>query len=185
MRSARDEIVAAAVRCFANEGFGASLRTVALDAGVSPALIVHHFGSKQGLIEACDSHVLGVADEKRRLLTEGGIAAAAAWVTQIMQEGSVPAYISRALVDGGDAGKALFNSFVDVTEKALLDLDLPDHRMTAALLVSHSLGTMVLRDHIAAATGDEPYGANGIGRLAVAATSIYAGALGVFLHGEG
>ena len=183
MRSARDEIAEAGVRCFAREGFGASLRTVAAEAGVSAALIVHHFGSKQGLIEACDARVLGVADEKMRLMNTEGITAAAAWVAAVMQEGSVQGYISHALVDGGEAGKRLFTSFVDVTEKALLELDLPEQRMTAALLVTHSLGTMVLSDHIAAATGTAPYSADGVGRLAVAATSLYQGALGVFLDG--
>ena len=182
MRSARDEIAAAGVRCFARAGFSASLRTVAADAGVSAALIVHHFGSKQGLIEACDARVLGVADEKLRLMNTEGMAAAAAWVIEVMQEGTVQAYVSRALVEGGDAGKRLFTSFVDVTEKALIELDLPEQRMTAALLVTHSLGTMVLSDHIAAATGTAPYSADGIPRLAVAALSLYQGALGVFLR---
>src|ERR1700757_2618675 len=100
MRSARDEIADAAVKCFAREGFGASLRTVAAEAGVSAALIVHHFGSKQGLIEACDARVLGVADEKLRLMNDEGLAAAMAWAIGIMQEGSFRAYIARALGDG-------------------------------------------------------------------------------------
>jgi AcrR family transcriptional regulator len=182
MRSARDEIAAAGVRCFAREGFGASLRTVAAEAGVSAALIVHHFGSKQGLIEACDARVLGVADEKLRLMNTEGIAAAAAWVIEVMQEGSVQAYVAHALVGGGEAGKRLFTSFVDVTEKALLEFDLPEQRMTAALLVTHSLGTMVLSDHIAAATGAAPFSADGVLRLAIAATSIYRGALGAYLE---
>jgi AcrR family transcriptional regulator len=182
MRSARDDIAAAAVRCFAREGFGASLRTVAAEAGVSAALIVHHFGSKQGLVEACDARVLGVADEKLRLMNTEGMAAAAAWVIEVMQEGTVQAYVSRALVEGGDAGKRLFTSFVDVTEKALLDLDIPETRMTAAMLVTHSLGTMVFSDHIAAATGTAPYSNDGIVSLAVAMTSIYQGALSPFLE---
>jgi AcrR family transcriptional regulator len=183
MRSTRDEIADAAVHCFAREGFGTSLRTVAAEAGVSAALIVHHFGSKQGLVEACDARVLGVADEKLRLLNNDGIAAAAAWVVSVMQEGSVPAYIAQSLVGGGEAGKRLFTSFVDVTEKALLDLDLPATRMTAALLVTHSLGTMVLSDHIAAATGTAPYSNDGLVDLALAATSIYRGVLAPFLEG--
>jgi AcrR family transcriptional regulator len=183
MRSTREDIAAAAVRCFARQGFGASLRTVAAEAGVSAALIVHHFGSKQGLIEGCDARVLGVADEKMRLINSEGVTAAAAWVSSVMQEGSVPAYIAQALVAGGEAGKQLFTSFVDVTEKALLKLELPEPRMTAALLVTHSLGMMVLNEHIAAATGVAPYSADGLPRLAVAAWSIYTGALRPLLEG--
>ena len=182
MRSTRDEIAEAAVKCFAREGFGASLRTVAAEAGVSAALIVHHFGSKQGLIEACDARVLGVADEKLRLMNNEGLASATAWVVEVMQQGDVPAYIARALVDGGDAGKRLFTSFVDVTEKALLELNLGAPRMTAALLVTHSLGTMVLSDHIAAATGLAPYG-DGLASFALANLELYRGALSPFLEG--
>jgi AcrR family transcriptional regulator len=49
----------AAMELFANEGVAASsLRAVARAAGVSPGLIVHHFGSKQGLIRAVDEAVL-------------------------------------------------------------------------------------------------------------------------------
>jgi AcrR family transcriptional regulator len=182
MRSTRDDIAAAAVRCFAREGFGASLRTVAAEAGVSAALIVHHFGSKQGLVDACDARVLGVADEKVRLMNNEGLASATAWVIEVMQQGDVPAYISRALVDGGDAGKRLFTSFVDVTEKALLEFDLAEPRMTAALLVTHSLGTMVLRDHIATATGMEPYG-DGLVSFAFANLALYQGVLSPLFEG--
>ena len=182
MRSTREDITEAAVRCFARAGFGASLRTVAADADVSAALIVHHFGSKAGLIEACDARVLGVADEKLRLMNENGLMAAATWVMQVMQEGVVQAYIARALVEGGDAGKRLFTAFVDVTEKSLLELHLPAQRMTAALLVAQSLGLMVMNEHIEAATGVAPYG-DGVLDLAVAATSIYKGALAPFLEG--
>ena len=182
MRSTRDGITDAAVKCFASDGFGASLRTVAAEAGVSAALIVHHFGSKQGLVEACDARVLGVADEKLRLMNNEGLAAATAWVVEVMQQGDVPAYISRALVDGGDAGMRLFTSFVDVTEKVLLELEVPEARMTAALLVTHSLGTMVLRDHIAAATGKAPYG-DGLLSFAAANLALYQGALSPFFEG--
>jgi AcrR family transcriptional regulator len=182
MRSTREDIADAAVHCFAREGFGASLRTVAAEAGVSAALIVHHFGSKQGLLEACDARVLGVADEKLRLMNNEGLASATAWVIEVMQQGDVPAYIARALVDGGDAGKRLFTSFVDVTEKALLELDLAEARMTAALLVTHSLGTMVLSEHIAEATGMQPYG-DGLLSFAAANLALYQGALSPFFEG--
>jgi len=55
----RDE----ALRLFAEHGPGAvSVRQIAAAAGVSPGLIVHHFGSKDGLRDAVDQYVLAVFD---------------------------------------------------------------------------------------------------------------------------
>jgi TetR/AcrR family transcriptional regulator, regulator of cefoperazone and chloramphenicol sensitivity len=57
--TAKARIRDAAMKLFAAEGVAASsLRAVARAAGVSPGLVVHHFGSKQGLIRAVDETVL-------------------------------------------------------------------------------------------------------------------------------
>ena len=56
--AAPERIWHAALARFAEEGYAASsVRTIAADAGVSPALILHHFGSKEGLRAACDEFV--------------------------------------------------------------------------------------------------------------------------------
>jgi TetR/AcrR family transcriptional regulator, regulator of cefoperazone and chloramphenicol sensitivity len=57
--TAKARIREAAMKLFAAEGVAASsLRAVARAAGTSPGLVVHHFGSKQGLIRAVDETVL-------------------------------------------------------------------------------------------------------------------------------
>ena len=49
----RERLLDAAVVCFAGEGVAAtSLRTIALKAGVTPALVHYYFGSKEQLVEA-------------------------------------------------------------------------------------------------------------------------------------
>ena len=49
----RERLLDAAVVCFAGEGIAAtSLRTIALKAGVTPALVHYYFGSKEQLVEA-------------------------------------------------------------------------------------------------------------------------------------
>jgi AcrR family transcriptional regulator len=49
----KSQIVAAAQACFAQEGYDrTSLRKIAVQAGVDPALLLHYFGSKQQLFMA-------------------------------------------------------------------------------------------------------------------------------------
>lgn len=56
--TARAQIRDAAIECFALGGFRASFRDISARAGVSPALITHHFGSKASLRRECDREVL-------------------------------------------------------------------------------------------------------------------------------
>ncbi|HEY3518088.1 MAG TPA: TetR/AcrR family transcriptional regulator [Gammaproteobacteria bacterium] len=49
----RERLLDAAVDCFAGDGIAAtSLRTIALKAGVTPALVHYYFGSKEQLVDA-------------------------------------------------------------------------------------------------------------------------------------
>jgi AcrR family transcriptional regulator len=45
--STRDRIAASAQRLFAETGFSTPVRAIAADAGVDPALVIRHFGSKE------------------------------------------------------------------------------------------------------------------------------------------
>lgn len=177
MRSTRDDIAAAALRCFVRDGFDVSLRTVAAEAGVSAALIVHHFGSKQGLRDAVDDLVLGVAEEKLRVYDADGPRAAIGFVAGLLADGAVPRYLARVFAAGDERGTRLFASFVDVTEKSLAGLDLDEPRLTAALLVTHSLGLMTMSEQLTEATGVHPFSGEDLPRLLAAAFGIYRGAL--------
>jgi AcrR family transcriptional regulator len=54
----RRDLVEAAVRVLAERGAaGASVRTIAAAAGVSPGLVTHHFGGVDRLVEAAYDHV--------------------------------------------------------------------------------------------------------------------------------
>jgi AcrR family transcriptional regulator len=60
----RRDLVEAAVRVLAERGAaGASVRTIAAAAGVSPGLVTHHFGGVDRLVEAAYDHVAGRVDE--------------------------------------------------------------------------------------------------------------------------
>jgi AcrR family transcriptional regulator len=47
----------AAIEQFGQHGFGTGLRAVGEAAGVSAALVIHHYGSKHDLRKACDGYV--------------------------------------------------------------------------------------------------------------------------------
>ena len=51
--SLRERLLDAAVECFTTDGIGAaSLRSIAIAAGVTPAMVNYYFGSKDNLLQA-------------------------------------------------------------------------------------------------------------------------------------
>jgi len=111
--TARARIRDAAIRCFADDGFDASFRMIALRAGVSPGLITHHFGSKAALRAECDSEVLrqyravkldAIARPSAHLLE--GLTAPGASATFLV-------YILRAIHAGGASGRDFLEHLTD------------------------------------------------------------------------
>jgi len=118
-KSAKETIVIAATRVFGENGIEVgSLRQVARASGVSPALVVHHFGGKKGLIEAVDERVLrdfavayaaGEDDDDVDLLRRRG-----AQTAEVMRRNPAAcAYIGRALVEGTPGAARLFRAMID------------------------------------------------------------------------
>ena len=65
-RTTQAKIRDAAIARFPVDGLnGTTVRAIAKDAGVSPALVIHHFGSKDGLHRACDEHVVRLMMEMK------------------------------------------------------------------------------------------------------------------------
>ena len=59
----RDQILAVARRRFATSGYDAtSLRAIATDAKVDPALLIHYFGTKEGLFTAATGLPTGLSE---------------------------------------------------------------------------------------------------------------------------
>src|SRR6201987_2770586 len=119
MRSADDLTAAARIRDAAIEGFGArgfgvGLRTIAEAAGVSAALVIHHFGSKDGLRKACDDYI---AEEIRSGKSEAMRSTdPATWFAQMAEiESYAPlmAYLVRSMQTGGDLAKTLWQKMID------------------------------------------------------------------------
>ena len=118
--SARARIREAAIQRFAASGFGASVRAIAADAGVSPALIIHHFGSKDALIAACHEHVLADALRLKSGVLDGSDASLFAGVPGGFAAFELPqAYLVQALLAGGATARAIIEATVAASERAL------------------------------------------------------------------
>lgn len=157
-RSGRDRILDAAITRFAEDGVaGTSLKTVAEEAGVSPALIVHHFGSKEGLHEACDARVIGAVREQMRRAAEEGQQLDVLEAFRRRQEDhafSLP-YLARCLAEGGPAVDELVDELADETVRSM-EISVAngiyrpsDHvRERALVLLIWSLGAVTLHGHV-------------------------------------
>jgi AcrR family transcriptional regulator len=113
--TARARIRDAAVACFAEQGFDASVRTIAARAGVSPGLITHHFGAKAALRAECDADVL---QRYHTLKTEGMGDPSGHLVERLAQPGDaavVLVYMLRAIHAGGPPAREFLESLVDHT----------------------------------------------------------------------
>src|ERR1700752_1511010 len=126
MHSASDDRTAiarirdAAIEQWGEHGFNVGLRSIAEAAGVSAALVIHHFRSKEGLRKACDDYI---AEEIRT-----GKAASlqtrdpADWFAQMAQvESYAPmmAYLVRSMQSSSDLAKMLWRKMIDDAEQYL------------------------------------------------------------------
>lgn len=110
----RARIREAAITRFARDGFGAPLRTIAADAGVSAALIVHLFGSKDGLRDACDEQVFErIRTVKRAVIVEdAGPGSFLMQLAVIDSYAPLVSYVVRSLMSGGDHARAFVEHMV-------------------------------------------------------------------------
>jgi AcrR family transcriptional regulator len=159
--TARARIRDAALERFAEHGFeGATIREIASAAGVSPGLVQHHFGSKEGLRKACDDAVLDLVRRKLRAAQNGELTSPSFLAALYAAAPPLMGYVARAVVDGSSAGAALLDEMAAGTEEFLSrtwpERFLPGSGRTrdaAAVLVAQSAGTLVLHEHVARRMG--------------------------------
>lgn len=161
-RSSRQaRILRAALEVFADRGTSATtMQDVARTADVSVGLVQHHFGSKDGLIEAVDGHVLTV------IATAMSAALPTSAPDAVLELGErvhallgdhLPEvdYFAKMIVTGTAAGSAFFDAMVsiikvhwqDVADRSDngADMDVTWAALNPLMLV---LGPLILRRHI-------------------------------------
>ncbi|MGO4452743.1 TetR family transcriptional regulator [Arthrobacter sp. RAF14] len=111
-----------AIRLYARDGFAkTSLRAIAAEAGVSPGLLIHHFGSTVGLREACDEQVLGVASARASSkMQPGGLKHLMEEFNRNPQGYALEMdYLRQALLEGTATSASLFRHLVELSEAVI------------------------------------------------------------------
>jgi len=190
-----DQTAAAAIRIaamelFAERGYSdVTIRQIAAAAEVSPALVIHHYGSKEKLRTVLEERVAAFVESMLAELAaapdEGGSASVAElFADRLEREPAMAGYIRRLLVDGGPAGMALYARLFEVTQDSVRAMEqagvvrpTQDEPVRSAFLLTNDLALLLLRQPIMRVTGIDPLARDGLARWAAAVFEVYANGL--------
>jgi AcrR family transcriptional regulator len=147
----RQAILSAARSCFGEAGFDrATIRSIAAEAGVDPALVHHHFGTKQELFVA--AHELPVSPMQFMVAIasgprdEMGARIARLYLSLIETPDSASLSLLRAAATNDAAARMMREFIEDVLLRHADELiDLPRARLRLALVGSHMIGLLFSR----------------------------------------
>ncbi|TGD85702.1 TetR/AcrR family transcriptional regulator [Mycolicibacterium sp. CH28] len=115
-------IRSAAIDLFGARGFDVGVRAIAEAAGVSPGLVIHHFGSKEGLRRACDDFIAEeIRSEKSDAIRSTDPATWLAQVAEIESFAPLMAYLVRSMQSGGELANHLWRTMIANVESYLDD----------------------------------------------------------------
>jgi AcrR family transcriptional regulator len=147
----REAILEAASARFAQQGYeGATIRGIATDAGVDPALVHHFFGTKDKLFVAAMRLPINPAEVIPKVVAAGidgaGGRLAAIFVNTMRELGDANPMLGllRSATAHPGAARMLRDFFTSaVLEKVAAELDVPQPRLRAALCASQMMGLLV------------------------------------------
>lgn len=148
----RAAILAAARSAFADAGYErATIRAIAARCGVDPALVHHHFGTKQDLFVAAVEFPISPKTLASLLDDPGdgsslGVRVARTYLTAALSDDTRLEGLIRAAVSN-DTARTMLRGFL---ERALLDtlaprLSVDDARLRIALAATHLMGIVMAR----------------------------------------
>lgn len=150
--TARARVRDAAVGLFGRSGFNVSVRAIADAAGVSPGLILHHFGSKQGLREACDDYVLcRIRDYKEQAVRPASADQLLLTMASVEESAPLVGYALQSLLAGGDLARSFIDHFAADAEEWIAEgvragtiLPSLDEKARARYLTVQGFGALLL-----------------------------------------
>jgi TetR/AcrR family transcriptional regulator, regulator of cefoperazone and chloramphenicol sensitivity len=178
----RSRIRDAAITLFARDGFVAtSVRSIAEAAGVSPGLVIHHFGSKEKLRAECDAWIVADLMKNKGGVDEGNLSASMqVMLSDLDQYRPTLDYLGRMLLDGSDAGDRLLDDLVTLTETMLEEgvangvmEPTSDPYMRAVLVTLHGVMPIVLQRQFARMLGEPGLTATMIRRMTLPSLELY------------
>lgn len=169
--TARARIRDAAIALFADKGIeGATIREIAQAAGVSSGLLRHHFGSKEGLRDACDDYVVDRLIGMGTRYTEFGVIDRVTPEVLLWQR-----YMSRSVMDGSPTGAALFDRLIAYGAEWLAssDLKVRDPQAFIAVLSVMKLSMFTMREQLSRVLGVDTGEPEGWVRMLKASIEIF------------
>lgn len=172
--TAEARIRQAAIELFPVDGIdGTTIRAVAAAASVSPALVLHHFGSKQGLLDACDEYVVDLVRTTKAQAVADGSATDPGFVASMYRMAPpIVRYLGWSLSRGASAAARLFDDLVresehllSVAERQGLVRRSPDPHGRAVVILTMQLGFVVLNEHVSRALKTDVFGLEGLMRV--------------------
>ncbi len=154
----------AALALFAREGFkSTTVRAIAERAGVSPALVVHHYGSKEGLRAACDEYLLAYFREaKTDAVTNPRMPDIRSYVADHPEFLTLHGYLLRVLREAGPPAEYLFDrmsrdveGFLALGEAAGTIRPYADPQARAVISTALAFGVMLFEGQVARRLGGE------------------------------
>ena len=150
----RERLIRAAMELVGERGHkAATVRAVSKRAGLSPPLVMYHFGSKDGLLVACDEYVRDLVERALATVTNGEMSEATLRALLALPDTTEAlAYIGRSMFEGGEIGTWWFDEMMRLTldglaaaQAAGLARPSDDPEMRAVLLISMDIGALLMR----------------------------------------
>ncbi|WP_328464710.1 TetR family transcriptional regulator [Actinoplanes sp. NBC_00393] len=169
--TARARIREAAIALFTERGIaGATIRDIAQAAGVSSGLLRHHFGSKEGLRDACDEWAMGRIGQLQMQFSDSQTIGPITPDVMALQQ-----YLVRSLMDGSPRGAAVFAQAAEHGERwlATTHLETSDPRAFTAVLGAMKMGMFLMGDQLTAVLGEDVRAMPGYLRMIRASIEIF------------